>query len=277
MRKPILIRSLAVLFLCASAWIARTQQPQPLELQKVTGDLYNISGSGGNVAAYLTDEGVILVDDKFPQNTPEILAKVKSISDKPVRYVVNTHHHGDHTGGNANLLPTVEIIGHKNNRANIVEAGQPGAQRITFSDEMSVHLGGKEVRARYFGRGHTNGDIVVYFPAHKIVHTGDLFVGGAPFIDYSSGGSAVDWTRTIDGILQLDFDTVIPGHGPVLKRADLIAFRGKIETLRKRVSDLKKNKVSEADAAKNLNLDDLGWKVAGLFERSLGGLYHEVK
>ena len=260
-------------------WIAQTQQPpaQPLQIEKVKDDLYNISGSGGNVAAYLTNEGVILIDDKFPQNTPEILAKVKSVSDKAVRYVVNTHHHGDHTGGNANLLGSTEIIGHRNNRANIVEKNQPGAQRITFSDEMAVHLGGKEVRAHYFGRGHTNGDVVVYFPAHKTIHTGDLFVGGAPFIDYSSGGSAVDWVKTIDGILQWDFETVIPGHGPVMKREDLIAFRGKIDTLTKRMSEIKRKGTSKADAAKVLNLDDLGWKVAGLFERSVPGLYDEVQ
>lgn len=279
MRKTVAVRTIGLIAALAGAWIAWTQQPpaQPLELQKISDDLYNISGSGGNVAAYLTSDGVILIDDKFPQNTPEILAKVKSVSEKPVRYVVNTHHHGDHTGGNANLLASAEIIGHRNNRANIVEAGQPGAQRITFNDEMSVHLGGKEVRAKYFGRGHTNGDAVVYFPALRIVHTGDLFVNGAPFIDYASGGSAVDWTRTIDGILSLDFDTVIPGHGPVLKRADLVAFKGKLETLRRRMSELKKKNVSEADAAKSLNVDDLGWKIAGLFERSLPGLYHEVR
>jgi glyoxylase-like metal-dependent hydrolase (beta-lactamase superfamily II) len=142
---------------------------------------------------------------------------------------------------------------------------------------MAVHLGGKEVRARYFGRGHTNGDAVVYFPALKTIHTGDLFVGAAPFIDYSSGGSAVEWTKTIDGIMQLDFETVIPGHGPVMKRADLLTFRGKIETLRNRVSQLKSSGVSKGDISGKLKVDDLGWNVAGLFERSIPGLYDEVR
>lgn len=273
------VRSIAGVVALAGIWIAQTQQPppQPLAVEKVKEGLFNISGSGGNVAAYVTTEGVILIDDKFPQNTPEILAKVKSISELPIRYVVNTHHHGDHTGGNANLLGTAEIIGHRNNRANIVEKNQPGAQRITFSDEMALHLGGKEVRARYFGRGHTNGDVVVYFPELKTIHTGDLFVGGAPFIDYSAGGSAIEWTKTIDGILQLDFETVIPGHGNVLKRDDLVAFRGKLETMRNRMSELKRKGTSKNDAAKLLNLDDLGWKVTGLMERSVPGLYDEVR
>jgi len=279
MGKTAAVRSLAGLFLLAGFWIAQTQQPpaQPLQLEKVKDDLYNISGSGGNVAAYLTDEGVILVDEKFPRNTTEILAKVKSVSDKPVRYAFNTHHHGDHTGGNANLLPNVEILGHRNNRANIVEKKQPGAQRITFADEASIHLGGKEVRARWFGRGHTNGDTVIYFPAHKTIHTGDLFTNGAPYIDYTSGGSGVEWTKTIDAILQLDFETVIPGHGPVMKRDDLIAYRKKIETLRTRVSDLKRKGVTKEEAAKTLNLDDLGWRMAGLLERGFPGLWDELK
>jgi cyclase len=281
MRKTLAIRSFGVAVALAGLWIARTQQGQPpqgLTIDKVKDDLFVISGSGGNVAAYLTNEGVILVDDKFPQNTPDIIAKVKSVSDKPIKYVLNTHQHGDHTGGNQNLLGTAEIIAHRNARANMVTQKMPGLQPITFSDEVAVWLGGKEVRAHYYGRGHTNGDAAVYFPALRVVHTGDLCVSpGPPFIDYSSGGSAVEWTKTIDGILQLDFDTVIPGHGPVIKREDLVAFRGKIETLRTRMSELKRQGTSKADAVKSLKLDDLGWKVAGLFERSIPGLYDEVR
>jgi glyoxylase-like metal-dependent hydrolase (beta-lactamase superfamily II) len=280
MHKPAAVRSLAVLIACAGFWIAQTQPqqpPPPLQIEKITGDLYNISGSGGNVAAYLTSEGVILVDDKFPQNTPEILAKVKSVSGMPVKYVLNTHHHGDHTGGNVNLMGSAEIIAHRNARANLVEKNQPGAQRITFSDEMTVYLGGKEARARYFGRGHTNGDAVIYFPALRTIHMGDLFVGGAPFIDYSSGGSIIEWTRTIDAVLATDFDTVIPGHGSVMKRADLVTFRGKLETLRTRVQQLKRGGATREEAAAKLNLDDLGWNATGLFARSVPGIYDELR
>ena len=118
----------------------------------------------------------------------------------------------------------------------------PGVPRISFTDETEVFLGGKEVRAHYFGRGHTNGDAVIYFPAERTVHTGDLFTVGtssapvtvAPFIDYSASGSVVEWTKTLDGILNSgwDFDTVIPGHGPISKRADLIAYRQNFEKMR---------------------------------------------
>src|SRR5258708_25577401 len=148
--------------------------------------------------------------------------KVKSVTSQPLKYVMSTHHHGDHTGSNAKLLPTAEIIAHKNNRINIVEAKQPGAPRVVFSDESSVFLGGKEVRMKYFGRGHTNGDAMVYFPALRALHTGDLMAGATPLIDYAGGGSLKDWTATPDAALKLDFDTVIPGHGPLGKKADII-------------------------------------------------------
>ena len=130
-----------------------------------------------------TSEGVLLVDDKFALDAPEIVAKVKTISDKPIRYILNTHQHGDHTGGNeAMMAASAEIIIHKNARANMLAGKMPGLPRITFADETQVFLGGKEVLARHIGRGHTNGDAVVYFPSERVLHTGDLFVnGGAPF------------------------------------------------------------------------------------------------
>ena len=130
------------------------------------------------------------------------------MTDKPVKYVLNTHQHGDHTGGNAKMLEAgAEIIAQKNARANMVDGKMPGVPRVSFTDETEVFLGGKEVRARYFGRGHTNGDAVIYFPAQRVIHTGDLFTVGtssapvtvAPFIDYSAKASVVDWTKTLDG------------------------------------------------------------------------------
>ena len=279
MNRAAAVRTTGFVLAIAGFWVALTQQqaPQPLELEKVAEDLYNISGSGGNVAFYATSEGVILVDDKFPQNVEEILAKVKSVTDKPVRYVLNTHYHGDHTGGNAKLLPTAEIFAHANARRSMVEKNQPGLQRVTFSDELTVHLGGREVRAKYFGRGHTNGDVVIFFPALKTVHMGDLFVRGAPFIDYSAGASAVEWTRTLDEVLKADFDTAIPGHGPVSKKSDLMAFRNTFETFRNRMAELKRSGKTREEAAKLIKIEDLGWKMSPLLERSHPGIYDEVR
>src|SRR3954470_130070 len=151
-----MIRSILALVAIAGLWLAwsQNQQPAQLTMEKVTDGPYVIIGSGGNVAVMPTPDGVILVDDKFPQDNPQIVAKVKSLTDKPIRYVLNTHHHGDHTGGNKALLAaSAEIIIQKNARANMAAGKQPGIPRITFNDESQVFLGGEEVQAHYLGRG----------------------------------------------------------------------------------------------------------------------------
>ncbi len=276
------IRLSALALLLAGAWTAYTQQtkqaPPPMTLVKLYDDLYVLENNGaGNVAIYTTDEGVILVDDKFDQNYDEIMANVKKVSDKPVKYVMSTHHHGDHTGSSAKFLPIAEIIAHKNNRENLVKAKQPGAPRVVFSDETSVFLGGKEVRARWFGRGHTNGDAVVFFPAHRTIHTGDLMAGTSILVDYANGGSAKDWTGTLDNILKNDFDTVIPGHGDVHKRADLETYRGNVAKLQTQVGSMVKQGKSKDEVAKML-VSDFAWDPAGLPMRiSLDGLMTEFK
>ncbi|MBI3694929.1 MAG: MBL fold metallo-hydrolase, partial [Acidobacteria bacterium] len=230
----------------------------------------------GNVAVLTTNDGVILVDDKFERNVPEIVAKVKSITDKPIKYVINTHQHGDHTGGNHLLMTSTEIFAHKNAQANMTKDNMPGIPRVAFADELSLVLGGKQVRARHFGAGHTNGDAVIYFPTHKIVHTGDLFVRGAPYIDYSAGGSSDAWMKTIDGALSLDFDTVIPGHGAIGKRADLVKWKGDFQTMRERMKQLTRQGKTKEEVATLLKVDDLGWTIGGLFAKSLPAFYDEM-
>jgi cyclase len=281
---------LATILLLQTAWVAYTQTaktPGPLRIAKVKGDLYLISGEGGNVAVYVTSEGVVLVDDMFDRNHADILAQVKSVTDKPLRYVLNTHQHDDHAGGDMKMLPIAEVIAHRNARANLVDIKQPyyedtpgtpiGLPRLTFTDEFSVHLGGKEVCAKYFGRGHTSGDIIVYFPELKAIHTGDLFLGRAParggtgqtrppgvniYVDYAQGGSFFDWTRTLDGALQLDFDTVIPGHGPVSTKDDVVKFRADLETMRTRLVGLVRESKTKDEMVRVLETD-YGWRATG--------------
>ena len=278
MTKTLLVRLAAGVVVSLGAWVAYTQTPQapaPLNLQKIRDDLYMIEGDGGNVAIYTTNDGVILIDDKFERDFTDIMAKVKSVSDKPLKYVLNTHQHGDHTGSNEKLLPIAEIIAHKNARANMEKNKQPGLMRIVFSDESDVFLGGKEVRARYYGRGHTNGDAVIYFPALRLIHTGDLFVSSAPLIDYANGGSAGEWSKTLDEVLKLDFDTVIPGHGPVSKKADLAKFRDKMRDLTTKVSSMVQSGKSKDELAKML-VEDLGWPQASA-TRAVDGMMNEFK
>ncbi len=281
MSRTVLIRLSALSLALAGAWIAYTQQPAaaPLALHKVKDDLYVIQDIGsGNVAVYVTNEGTVLVDDKFERNYDGIMEKVKSVTDKPVKYVMSTHHHGDHTGSSAKFLAFAEIVAHKNNRANMVRANQPGIPRIVFSDEASVFLGGKEVRAHYFGRGHTNGDAMIYFPALRTIHTGDLMAGTSPLIDYSGGGSLKEWDGTLNGVLkEWDFDTVIPGHGPVTNKAGLMKYRDDVVKLRDRVGGLIRSGKSKDDVSKVMAAE-FAWDPMGLPMRmSLDGLMTELK
>lgn len=261
-------------------WLAFALSQQPptgLTVEALAPDLHVIFGSGGNVAVLTTEEGVILIDDKFERNVPEILEKVKAITPRPVRYVVNTHHHGDHTGGNARLMESAEVIAHTNARANLVRNAMPGATRLAFDDSFELYLGGKQIQARHLGFGHTNGDVVILFPQHRVLHTGDLFVRGTPFIDYANGGSSEAWMKTLDRILELEFDTVIPGHGPISRREDIVRWKADFETVRRRVRELKRAGKGRDDVARELKLDDLaGWSMTGLFARSLPGLYDEL-
>lgn len=273
---PACFRALAVSVTSLGLWLAWSQNPPAqLSIEKVTPNLYVIFGSGGNVAVMPTSEGVILVDDKFAQDGPQIMEKVRTVSDKPVRYVLNTHQHGDHTGGNEALLAAnAELLIHKNARANMVAAKQPGIPRISYADEAQVSLGGKDVIARHFGRGHTNGDAMIYFPSEKVIHTGDLFVQGAPFCDMANGGSIVDWDKTIEKALALDFDTVIPGHGPVLKKADLVKWMQTVAGVRDRVR--KACSGGPTDAASRVDLKDLGLTPSALFSRGVPGMCAEL-
>ena len=276
MRKDAVLRVVLAAVAGAGVWLAWAQNPpQALNLQKVTDNLYVIIGDGGNVAFMPTSEGVILVDDKFASDAPQIIAKVKSVTDKPIRYVLNTHQHGDHTGGNEALLAAnAEIVIQKNARANMVTGKQPGLPRITFTDESQVFLGGKEVVARHLGRGHTNGDAVIYFPSEKALHTGDLFVVGAPYCDSNNGGSIKEWDQTLQKVLQYDFETVIPGHGPVSKREDLVKFVQTMATIRDRVRQACTG--GAADAGDRLDFTGLGFQASTLFKSGVPGMCKEL-
>ncbi|MBV8904352.1 MAG: MBL fold metallo-hydrolase [Acidobacteriia bacterium] len=287
MNRTVIARLSAGIVFVAGAWFAFTQQanqPAQLTLNKVKDDLYEIEGDGGNVAVYLTDEGVILVDDKYDQDHEQIVAKVKSVTNQPIKYILSTHYHADHSGGNAKFLPTTEVISTLNARKNILAHIQsnapPGVEpaRVVFTQETSVFLGGKEARARYFGRGHTNGDAVIYFPALRTIHTGDLMAGNTPLIDYPGGGSVVEWTKTLDAAMkEWDFDTVIPGHGPVTTKANLMTYRNNVEKLRNRAQTLVRGGKSQDEVAKVM-MAEFGWMPNSLqMQWSLPGMMTELK
>jgi cyclase len=281
------------------AWVAYTQNPQakqapaqgkapaPFKLIKVADDLYVIDGGGaGNVAIYITNEGVIMVDDKYEQHFDEIMANVKKVTNQPIKYILSTHYHADHSGGNTRFSSIAEIISTRNAHDGIVQHKQSNAPdnmipaRVTFTQETDLFLGGKEVRAKYYGRGHTNGDAFVYFPALKVLHTGDMFTSATPLIDYPGGGSLLEWPKTLDAVINdksLDFDTVIPGHGPVSKKADLLTYRNNADKMRTRVQTLIRQGKNQDEVAKVMTAE-YNWQPGSLnMQWSLPGMMTELK
>jgi cyclase len=278
--RAIVAGAIALVFVLHTAWAVHSQTekpPGPLKTAPVRGDLHVITGEGGNVAVYVTPEGVVLVDDMFHRNHADILAQVKTITDRPLRYVINSHQHDDHAGGTARMLPIAEVIAHRNVYANLKDLKRPyyedtpgtpiGLPRVTFSDRLDLHLGGQDVEVHYFGRGHTSGDAIVYFPQQRAIHTGDLYIAstrrGVPiYVDAVQGGSLVEWPRTLERTLQLDFDTVIPGHGPVTTKADLTKFAADVAAMRTRLQELVRKGTAKSEIVKLLE-DDYGWRSTG--------------
>ena len=222
---------------------ADRQAARPARTERVKGDLYMISGEGGNVALYVTAEGVVLVDDMFDRNHDDILAQIKSVTDRPLRYVINTHQHDDHAGGDLKMLPIAEVIAHKNVRANLrtssarttrTRPARRSACRASPSRTSSPSPGRQggagrttsaagtraATRSIYFpeAEGHSHRRPLPRHPRRRArCRTRARAATGVPiYVDYVQGGSFLEWTKTLDGMLKLDFDTVIPGHGPVV-------------------------------------------------------------
>jgi cyclase len=250
-----------------------------------TGD--GLIHESGDVAVRVTPAGLIVVDDKFASQAADVLARIKTISPQPIKYLLNSHHHGDHASGNAYMRESlgIDIIAHRNIRENFLRIKQAGEPNITFTEQAAVHLGGVEVQLYWFGRGHTNGDTIIYFPDLKTIHAGDLIIDAMPVIDYPGGGSAIEFIRTIDNLLKLDFDTMIPGHGRIMNKDDVRAYRTRFQAMNDRMRELirkgvKKDDLKTLDQARaQLQLASLGWDNSVSTTTWFGGIaeyYNEI-
>src|SRR4029434_7248397 len=205
--------------------------PAKLDLVKVKDDLFVIHNDfvPGNTTALITNEGVVLVDDKFEIDHANIMAQLKKVTSQPVKYVINTHFHGDHSGGNAKLQAlNAQVVASEAARQKMVETKMPGLPNVTLENRLRLYVGGKRIEVHYLGRSHTNGDVVVLLPDQRVIAMGDMFTFGdttPQLVDYAGGGSAVEWTKTVDGALQLEFDPVLPGHGVVTPSREWREFR----------------------------------------------------
>lgn len=265
----------------ASAYGQFGQTAAKQELVKIKDDLYVIHNDfvPGNSTALITSEGVVLVDDKFEVDHASVMAELKKVTAQPVRYVVNTHHHADHSGGNAKLQQlNAQVVASEEARENMVDGKQPGLPTVTFQHHAHIYLGGKNVELYHFGRSHTNGDVVAYFPAQRTLAAGDMFTFGdatPQLIDYSGGGSAKEWTGTLDSVLQLDFDAVVPGHGVVTTKAEMRRFSDSTLRLRNRVHELVVQKKTRDDIAAMLRAE-FHWEQLHL-DRGLNGAIAEMQ
>jgi cyclase len=236
----------------SQAW-AQPQSPGDgaLTAELVKTGLYLISGAGGNSLLRLSANGLIVVDGERPGDNERLLAQVKKISDQPIQVLMSTDRRKDHTPINLKVMA----------------AGAHG-------DDYTLRMGGIEVQSMHFGNAHTSADTVVYFPNLKVVAVGDLFAPTAD-PDFSAGGSLVDWGRVLAQVLKLDFDVVAPGMGPTVSRADLEAFKAKIDTLVSRATELVEKGVRKDQLMALLKTDDLGWQPGFTGER-LDRFYAEL-
>jgi cyclase len=250
------------------------------KIRELKPRLYMITGGGANTLVRVTDEGLIVVDTKNPgdENYKRVMEEIASISNLPVKYVLNTHHHPDHVGTNQKFIDAgAQVIGLEALKTRMASDPRtkeiPGLPTMTFARDYVLKFGGAEVQAHSFGRGHTGDDTMVYFPDLKVVMVSDQITNNTPIVDFANGGSAVEWTQILDGVLKLDFDMAIPGRGEPKSRAEVQAFRTSFASLISRASDAIKAGATKDQLAMQVKTDDLGWQFNPQF---YGQLYDEL-
>ena len=284
---------LAIALSAAGTLPAQNYDSVQVRAVPVAGAVHMLTGAGGNIGLVVGDDAVFVVDDQFAPLTPKILAAIKSVTPLPVRFVLNTHWHFDHTGGNENMGKAGALIfAHENVRrrmstSQVIEAlnrTEPAAPRgalpvVTFTDTVSFHLNGDSIVVFHVPPAHTDGDAVVMFTRANVVHTGDLFVsGGFPFVDRSSGGSINGIIGAAERVLKATNaqTKIIPGHGPLADRARLQSFHDMLVVVRDRMRKevAAKHTIEQVLASKITADYDASW-TAGR-ERFLRILHQEL-
>lgn len=235
MRKSMILAA----FLIATAALAQQDMNKvEIKVTKVAGTVYMLEGAGGNIGVSVGDDGIVIVDDEYAALAPKIIAALNGITDKPIKFIINTHYHGDHTGGNEVFARSGTIIAQENVRKRLQSGTKNGTREtppapkialpvITFNDRAGVHVNGEDIRATHYPHGHTDGDAVIEFTQSNVIHMGDdFFNGNFPFIDTENGGSARGMLAAVDNVLgrMRDDAKVIPGHGPLGDKAALREF-----------------------------------------------------
>ena len=238
--KKFLLLTLLFVFTAAAAHAQTDFSKVQMKATKVAGNVYMLEGAGGNIGVSVGDDGLLIVDDQFAPLADKIRAALRGIADKKLKFILNTHWHGDHTGGNVVFGPEATIIAHDNVRkrlateqkSTVFNTTTPPSPKealpvITFDQSLSVHFNGEDIRAIHFPHGHTDGDSVIFFPVSNVVHLGDdFFAGRFPFVDLESGGSVEGLVKNIGELVnKIPADAkLIPGHGPLSTLDDLKSY-----------------------------------------------------
>ena len=293
-----LLKTIAVAVAFAAAGAAAQQDYSKVEIQatRLSDTTYMLTGAGGNLGLSVGDDAVFLIDDQFAELSPKITAAIAKLSPKPVKFLLNTHWHFDHAGGNENFGKSGAIIvAHENvrkrlNSEQFIElmnmkvpaSPRAGLPVVTFVGAISFHLNGEEIRAIHVERAHTDGDAIVHFLKSDVIHMGDVYFNGLyPFIDTSSGGSIEGVIAACDKVLAIATDKtkIIPGHGPLSGKAELKAYRDMLATVASRVKPMviDGRKLEEISAAKPTAEFDAQWgkgflPPAKFLEMVVGGL-----
>ena len=289
------VLAVGALSMAATGYQAQ-QGPKVIEMQKLKDNLYVLMSSspadratfsGGNVALFITDTGVVVVDTKLAGWGQAILDKLKTVTSKPVTTIINTHTHGDHTGNNDLFGATVDIVAHENTKANMekMDAFKGGKAQFlpkkTYKNKMSLGAGKDRIDLYYFGAGHTNGDTWVVFPALGVVHTGDLFAWkDAPLCDRNNGGSCVAFPQTLSkGLAAIkNVDTVIPGHSPIMAWKDLQEYqRFNADLLAEAQAAMKAGKSVDDAAASTHVADKYSGYQSTRVKAAIQAIYDELK
>ena len=292
-----MLRRLAVIGLAmlAPAAIAQLTPPDTtIRTEQVAPGIYMLIGQGGNIGVSTGPDGTFLIDDQYAPMTPSVIAALKDLNAPAPRFVLNTHWHGDHTGGNENLGKAgAVLVAHEQVRARMsvdqfnkfLENATPASPQaalpiVTFNDAITFYLNGDEIHGAFVPHAHTDGDVFVHFRKANVIHAGDLFFRFYPFIDSSSGGSFAGLIAAVDRILAIadDKTRIIPGHGPLANRADLVEYREMLMTTSGRIRDLMKaGKTADEIVAAAPNADyDKRWAWAFITPERYARMVYEL-
>ena len=260
---------LTALAVFSAAAFAQNFDKVEIKTQKLNDSTYMLVGAGGNMGLSVGEDAVFLIDDQYAPLTPKIEAAIKALTAKPITFVINTHWHGDHTGGNVNMGKAgALIIAHDNVRKRLSSdqfnelfksstppMAKTGLPLVSFSQDVTFHLNGEEIFAFHVPRAHTDGDAIIHFRKGNVIHAGDTYFNGLyPFIDYSSGGTPDGVIAAADRMLAIADDNtkIIPGHGPLSNKAELKVYREMLATVTGRIRALLKQgrKLDDILAAK---------------------------